>query len=163
MGSFSLFSSLVLTVDIDSRSERNAFKTELVGPALLGLTWNYWSLLMTVFGKFEIQSTEAFRLKLTSVTGFRTLICFVQGRMRECVQSKSGRQRSCCLQLSLTFESKVIISFLEWASLYVCFWDDSFQKTWEFCVLDPLTHSSLIHSVYSWISYCHFKTTFLWE
>lgn len=80
MGSFSSFSSLVLTVDIDSHSERNAFKTELVGPALLGLTWNYWSMLMTVFGKFEIQSTEDFRLKLMLVTGFRTLIYFVQGR-----------------------------------------------------------------------------------
>lgn len=84
MGSFSSFSSLVLTVDIDSHSEINAFKTELVGPALLGLTWNYSSILMTVFGKFEIQSTEDFRLKLMLVTGFRTLIYFVQGRMREC-------------------------------------------------------------------------------
>lgn len=53
--------------------------------------------------------------KLTLVTGFRTVIYFVQGRVREC----TVKDRSCCLQLSLTCGSKDIILFLEWTK-FVC-------------------------------------------
>lgn len=46
-----------------------------------------------------------------------------------------------------TCNSKVIISFLELDFMSV--FEIIILRNIEFCVLDPFTHSSLIHSVYS--------------